>query len=64
MSKTNKKSLFGRFQNLAIAKRITLIYGGIFSFFFASAQWIFLCEYHHFGAEQCAKTAGNYHCQH
>ena len=32
MSKTNKKSLFGRFQNLAIAKRITLIYGGIFSF--------------------------------
>ena len=31
MSKTNKKSLFGRFQNLAIAKRITLIYGGIFS---------------------------------
>ena len=32
MSKTNKKSLFGRFQNLAIAKRITLMYGGIFSF--------------------------------
>lgn len=32
MSKMNKKSLFGRFQNLAIAKRITLIYGGIFSF--------------------------------
>ncbi|WP_394266769.1 ATP-binding protein [Anaerotignum sp.] len=31
MSKTNKKSLFCRFQNLAIAKRITLIYGGIFS---------------------------------
>lgn len=31
MSKTNKNSLFCRFQNLAIAKRITLIYGGIFS---------------------------------
>lgn len=31
MSKTNKKTLFGRFQNLAITKRITILYGGIFS---------------------------------
>ncbi|MBM6829718.1 HAMP domain-containing protein [Anaerotignum lactatifermentans] len=31
MSKTNKKTLRGRFQNLAITKRITILYGGIFS---------------------------------
>ena len=31
MSKMNKHSFFGKFQNLAIATRITLLYGGIFS---------------------------------
>ncbi len=31
MSKKNKESLFSGFQHLAIAKRITLLYGGIFT---------------------------------
>ena len=31
MSKKNKKELFGGFRHMAIAKRITLLYGGIFT---------------------------------
>ena len=31
MSKTNKKSIYKRFEDLTITRRITLLYGGIFS---------------------------------
>lgn len=64
MSKTNKKSLFGRISKSCHCKEnYPDLWRDIF-FFLTAAEWIFLCEYHDSGAEQRAETAGDYYCQH